>query len=190
MDLSEDINPAKDDLKTPLHVAAEKGHLKICQLIISKIDHNHPRDSDGQIPLHLAADNGHFKVCKMFMRMLEDKNPADGMGWTVLHNAASNGHRKVCQMIMENIEGVSNFLNAYIIWLFQSSKIIGLYFVYIHILKGELKFKICFFHRYSWSFLKSTKAFARIMNMYNLNMYNSNLVNSFLIDKNLPGVSS
>ena len=79
------------------------------------------------MPVHLAADNGHFKICKMFMRTLEDKNPANSYGFTVLDYAASNGHRKVCQMIMENIEGVSNFLNVYIIWLFQPSKNIGLY---------------------------------------------------------------
>ena len=84
MDLSDDINPAKDDLKTPLHVAAEKGHQKICELIISKIDDKHPRDSNDEMPLHLAADNGHFKVCKMFMRMLEDKNPKGYYRWIQL----------------------------------------------------------------------------------------------------------
>ena len=84
MDLSDDINPAKDDLRTPLHVAAEKGHMKICELIISKIDDKHPKDGNDEMPLHLAADNGHFKICKMFMRMLEDKNPKGYYGFTVL----------------------------------------------------------------------------------------------------------
>ena len=120
--MTDDINPAKDDLKTPLHVAAEKGHLKICELISSKIDDKHPRDSDNQMPVHLAADNGHFKICKMFIRTLEDKNPAGQYDWTLLHGAAFNGHLKICQMIMETIKGVSNLLvfSIYIIQIIQT----------------------------------------------------------------------
>ena len=120
--VTDDINPAKDDLKTPLHVAAEKGHLKICELISSKIDDKHPRDSDNQMPVHLAADNGHFKICKMFMRTLEDKNPVGEYDSTLLHGAAFNGHLKICQMIMETIKGVNTLpISIYII----CSQIIG-----------------------------------------------------------------
>ena len=56
------FNPSGD---TPLHFAAEKGHLKICKQIIEKISAKNPENDNGWTPLHLAAQNKHMELCKL-----------------------------------------------------------------------------------------------------------------------------
>ena len=60
---SSDKNPKNDKLVTPLHLAAEKGFVSICEYIIEKNDSldKFPKDNRGRTPLHFAALNGHLR---------------------------------------------------------------------------------------------------------------------------------
>ena len=60
---SSDKNPKNDKLVTPLHLAAEKGFVSICEYIIKKNDSliKFPKDNLGRTPLHFAALNGHLR---------------------------------------------------------------------------------------------------------------------------------
>jgi len=63
---------------TPLHDAAEKGHLSIFVYIISEIprlQRKHPTNGSGDTPLHKAAIEGHLDIFQMIIPSLEDKNP-------------------------------------------------------------------------------------------------------------------
>ena len=55
-------NPENNDGLTPLHLAAQKGHLQICQYIAERITLSHkyihkvnPKTYNGNTPLHFAA---------------------------------------------------------------------------------------------------------------------------------------
>ena len=60
------INHGNWDGITPLHWAAERGSLKLCQLIMAHIDEQNPMDNFGRTPEDLASENGHTAVAKLF----------------------------------------------------------------------------------------------------------------------------
>ena len=88
----------------PLHLAAERGYLPVCQQIMENSDDKNPKDKHGWTPLHEAAGNGHLSVCQLIFEYIDDKNPKNMCEWTPLHEAAKNGHLLVCQLIFENID--------------------------------------------------------------------------------------
>ena len=115
---------------TPLHLAAEGGHLEVCQLFINakkrapkshemidRLEDKNPRSEEGKTPLHFAAKAGHLNVCKFIIEKVQDKNPKDGRKDTPLHLAAENGHLEVCELIIgqfvEKIPIHINPLNLY-----------------------------------------------------------------------------
>ena len=52
--------------RSPLHIAAEKGHLMFCQIIFTEsCDEVISADNNGMLPLHLAAKAGHLSICKV-----------------------------------------------------------------------------------------------------------------------------
>ena len=79
--------------QTPLHCAAEFGHLTICILIIEKLAEKNPKTKLGCTPLHTAAFHGHLEVCQYLMKFqTKEKNPKDlDVGRTPLHWAAKKG---------------------------------------------------------------------------------------------------
>ena len=98
---------SKDDSNgtTPIHYAAEFGHLTICLLMIKKMKEKCPKTKMGCTPLHTAAYYGHLEVCRLMMEFSRDNNPKDSdLGRTPLHWAAKNGHLDVCRLIIDNIK--------------------------------------------------------------------------------------
>ena len=66
METLEDKNPEQikgDAGYTPLHAAAENGHVEVCRLIMDAVEDISPKTKkDKTTPLHLAAKNGHKAV--------------------------------------------------------------------------------------------------------------------------------
>ena len=89
---------------TPLHYAASKGNLLICQLIISNVSDKNPRNPRGLTPLHTAAFNGHLSVCELLINNTKDKNPhvSGILQGTPLHFASQKGHYGICELILEH----------------------------------------------------------------------------------------
>ena len=54
------------DGTTPLHWAAERGSLKLCQLIMAHIEYKNPMDRFGLTPEDLAIRSGHLAVAELF----------------------------------------------------------------------------------------------------------------------------
>ena len=104
-------NPTSKYGGTPFHSAASNGNLKICEMIIEKIDHKNPastsRLDENDTPLHKAAKGGHFEICKLIIEKVVVKNPSNDRGVTPLHCAAENDDLEICKLIVENI-GESN----------------------------------------------------------------------------------
>ena len=59
---------------TPLHEAAECGHLEMVKHITKHLENKNPPDNGGITPLHLAAEHGHLDVFKYLEKFLDDKN--------------------------------------------------------------------------------------------------------------------
>ena len=90
--------------KYPLHLAARRGLLEVCSLILDNLKKKNPENVVGYTPLHFAAENGHHEVCCLILEKVQKKNPKDPWtGWTPLHYAAKNGHSKTCQLILQNV---------------------------------------------------------------------------------------
>ena len=89
---------------SPMHIAAERSNLKLCQHIIDRIEDKNPKDSFGETPFHWAAEEGNFDVCKIIIQNATDKNPEDMDGITPLHRAAGSGHNKIWRMIFEKVK--------------------------------------------------------------------------------------
>ena len=60
MENLENMNTGNKRGKTPFHVAAKRGQLTICKLMIKSIDNNIPSDKYGITHFHIAAELGHL----------------------------------------------------------------------------------------------------------------------------------
>ena len=124
--LASDVSKGYDELRkanitdpslTLFHLAAKRGYLSICQLIIENIE-EHPTELYGKYPLHLAAENGHFSICQLIITKNKNKsqpqvnNPQnfddifdfDFQDNTPIHLATQNGHLAVCELLIKWIE--------------------------------------------------------------------------------------
>ena len=114
---------------TPLHIAAESGHLAAYNLIMENVGDKNPIGMNlvplkilgvkkpNQLrsdvhteytPLHLAAINGHLSTCKLIIENVVEKNPSNKYLFTPLHAAAANGNYSIFQMIIASIQGNRN----------------------------------------------------------------------------------
>ena len=109
--------------KTPLHAAAEEGHLEIYNLIFESLKNGesddskddicsddsclegeeiNPFDSNFETPMHLAAKAGHLDIIRVMVDNLEDLSPQIIL--TPLHEAALAGHLEICRLIIERVK--------------------------------------------------------------------------------------
>ena len=65
LDLVEDKNP-KDNIDcTPLHDAANNGHVEIVKMIFDVVEDKNPTDRYGRTPFSFAQSIGHTNICKL-----------------------------------------------------------------------------------------------------------------------------
>ena len=76
------LNPSDNGGWTPLHLAAQEGHIAVCEAIIKNISEKNPCDNDGWTPLHAAARKCHIQVIKAMLNQVGNKNPVDNKGRT------------------------------------------------------------------------------------------------------------
>ena len=92
---------------TPLHRAAENGHVSVCELIMSHLKDKNPRDYDGNTPLHSAAQKGHFELCCLILENIKIdtdlSNLNNSYGKTPLDLARRRGHTEIVQLIISSI---------------------------------------------------------------------------------------
>jgi hypothetical protein len=97
----EHVNARGGYERTPMHVAARKGHVDILSLLLE-----HGADMDckgvcGQNPLHRASRGGNLEAGKCLLDRGADINARDEDGWTSLYLAAFFGQVECARMLLE-----------------------------------------------------------------------------------------
>jgi hypothetical protein len=85
----------------PLHHAAAKGNLRICQLLFRRGAEIDAPGDKGATPLHRAAENGHRAVADFLLRNEADPDAADDRGLTPLHAAVRLEDPAVARLLLE-----------------------------------------------------------------------------------------
>ena len=90
---------------TPLHLAAQEGHVSICRVILKYVIEKNPQKEDRVTPLHSAACYGRLEACKLLLEEAHDKEPivvnTGGARLTPAFLAKYNNHDKVYEYITE-----------------------------------------------------------------------------------------
>uniref|UniRef100_A0A8D0BPL4 [histone H3]-lysine(9) N-methyltransferase n=1 Tax=Salvator merianae TaxID=96440 RepID=A0A8D0BPL4_SALMN len=88
--------------RTPLHAAAESGHVDICHMLIQAGANIDTCSQDQRTPLMEAAENNHLETVKYLIKAGALVDPKDVEGSTCLHLAAKKGHYDVVQYLLSN----------------------------------------------------------------------------------------
>eukprot|EP00435_Cladocopium_sp_Y103_P027787 s500_g6.t2 len=97
-----DPNVTDADGSTPLHYAAQNGHLKSVQLLLEASAKKDVEDkANGHTPLHWASVGGHLDVVSFLIEAGADKEKASQDGTTALGFAAGRGHLAVVRFLLK-----------------------------------------------------------------------------------------
>jgi ankyrin repeat protein len=86
---------------TPLHFAAECGHVATVSALVKAAADVHAHDAEGRTPLHWAAEAGHVEAINVLVQLGSDKDAKCAVGATALHLAAVNGHASTMRVLMQ-----------------------------------------------------------------------------------------
>jgi len=86
---------------TPLHEAADNGHLSICRMLLERGAPPDSTDDQAATPLHAAASFGHPDVCGLLLAHGADPASRDADGCTPLHLASGSGLVDICRALLQ-----------------------------------------------------------------------------------------
>ena len=85
-----------------LHIAAEYGHMNLCQKLLENYDFDiNLTDNDGWTPLHFSIKNGSHELFQYFLVHGSNIYLKTRDGSNCLHIAASHGHSNLCKKLVE-----------------------------------------------------------------------------------------
>lgn len=89
---------------TPLHHAANGGHLDICKVLIAKGASMTAKINNklGWNPFHLACIYNHKDIVNYFIRKGASVHTTSGNGETPLHYSAQKGNTEICEVLLDN----------------------------------------------------------------------------------------
>lgn len=97
-----DANAKDGEGWSPLHVAAELGYTRMCQLLVQAGADIHAKSSEfGQTALHLAAMSGVLQCCKFLILAGADIHTKNAAGSTPLHVAAEYELAKIYRYLIQ-----------------------------------------------------------------------------------------
>ena len=94
---------------SPLHIAAERGHIEFCKSIAKFSAIKCSRWS----PLHFSVQNGWLEVSKFLYKEIEDKQPIR-IFHGVQHLAAKNGHLDIYRFLHESLNDINPIMQEQI----------------------------------------------------------------------------
>ena len=99
-EMGTDIHLKTADGRNCLHIAALKGHLNLCKMLIDKhnVDVN-VADKRGWTAVHFSAQSGNCELVAYFAEIGTDINMKTNDGRNCLHIARLEGHLNLCKML-------------------------------------------------------------------------------------------
>jgi ankyrin repeat protein len=97
-----DVNARSRQRSTPLHFAAQDGHIEIAQLLIEKGADVNAKVDDGRTPVFRPTQEGHVEIVRLLVHSGADVNARDIDGSTPLHSASIFGHVEIARLLIEN----------------------------------------------------------------------------------------
>ena len=87
--------------ETPIHAAANAGHVDLLSLLLEHGADADDRDLIDHTPLHVASWSGKIDAGQFLLDRGADIHARDSEDWTALHLAALRGHVEFAQMLLE-----------------------------------------------------------------------------------------
>ena len=98
---SPDLINAKDGAgNTPLHRAADLGHLIVARFLVENGADVNAKNGAGETPLHIAALHGHKAIIELLLGYKANVQLADSTGSTPLHASAQKGFRNIVEILL------------------------------------------------------------------------------------------
>lgn len=105
LDKGADVNatPVPSSRDTALTIAADKGHLKFVDLLLTRGAAVEVKNKKGNSPLWLAANGGHLSVVKVLKNHNADIDSQDNRRVSCLMAAFRKGHTKVVEFMVNHV---------------------------------------------------------------------------------------
>ncbi|KAJ7977476.1 putative Ankyrin repeat family protein [Quillaja saponaria] len=94
-----DMNLADSDGRTPIHVAAVQGHVKVIEFCLSIGGNPDTVDRKGWTPLHYAASEGYLEAVRCLLNCSNAKYVVNKDGKTAFSLAVDNGHSHLLDLL-------------------------------------------------------------------------------------------
>ncbi|GFR66528.1 ankyrin repeat and death domain-containing protein 1A, partial [Elysia marginata] len=96
-----DVNQIDKNERTPLHSAAEGGHVDAVNKLLECKADLHKKDKGGMTSVHLAAKHGNIDVLKALLLQGVEVDDRDVEGKSAVHHAAEAGHKDAVDLLLD-----------------------------------------------------------------------------------------
>ncbi|XP_076064348.1 ada2a-containing complex component 3 isoform X2 [Oratosquilla oratoria] len=86
---------------SPLHIAAQNGHLQTCEMFLRAGITKDAKNKVGKTPLHLASMEGHTDIVALLLSEGSAVNTQDLLKMTALHWACDRGHTAIVKTLLQ-----------------------------------------------------------------------------------------
>ena len=95
------IDSKFEDWRTALHIAAQRGHLEVVQVILKIGAVIYSKNEDGRTALHIAAQRGHLQIVKVLLKTGSVIDSKYEYGRAAHHNAAKGSHLEFVEVLLK-----------------------------------------------------------------------------------------
>lgn len=96
------VNSKNKNGRTPLYLAASKGHKDVAELLLANKAQVDAKDNFDITPLSIAVEGGYKDIAVLLLAHKADVNGKDWMGFTPLHEAATFGYKDIAVLLLAN----------------------------------------------------------------------------------------
>ncbi|NXO64452.1 ANKK1 protein, partial [Phainopepla nitens] len=94
-----DLERKQKNLRTPLHVAVERGKFRVVQYLLKNGISVNSLDQNHYSALHLAVARGKYLICEKLIKYGANVELRTDKGWTPLHLASFKGHIEIIRLL-------------------------------------------------------------------------------------------